>query len=70
MVRVTQPPRHPSRPIVRRDADGNPSLASSWESLTERLIREAQVAGQFEGLPGHGRPLHVSSDAGSTATTS
>lgn len=59
MVVVSQPPRTSSGPIMRRDADGNPSLAPSWESLTERLIREAQEAGQFEGLPGHGRPLHV-----------
>jgi hypothetical protein len=27
------------------------------ESLAERLIRESMEAGEFEGLPGEGKPL-------------
>jgi hypothetical protein len=57
-------PRHPAdRPLVRRDADGGERTAPSWESLTERLIREAQEAGQFDDLPGHGRRLELEDDA-------
>jgi hypothetical protein len=29
----------------------------SWESLSERLIREAQERGEFDDLPLHGKPL-------------
>ena len=29
----------------------------SWESFTERQIREAQEAGQFDSLEGSGRPI-------------
>jgi hypothetical protein len=29
----------------------------SWESFVERQIREAQEAGEFDNLPGFGRPL-------------
>ena len=29
----------------------------SWESFVEQQIREAQAEGQFDGLPGHGKPL-------------
>jgi len=54
--------RSRSRPVVRLDADGNRTPVSNWESLTERLIREAQEAGRFEDLPGHGRPLHLDDD--------
>jgi hypothetical protein len=51
-------PRQPAaRPLIRRDAEGAERTASSWESLSERLIREAQEAGAFDQLPGHGRPL-------------
>jgi DnaJ-like protein len=32
-------------------------LAERWESFTERQIREAQEAGEFEALEGAGRPL-------------
>jgi Domain of unknown function (DUF1992) len=42
---------------IRRDADGNQTAGRSWESLTERLIREAQEAGEFEQLPHRGKPL-------------
>lgn len=29
----------------------------SWESFVERQIREAQEAGEFDGLPGFGQPI-------------
>ena len=29
----------------------------TWESFTERRIREAQAEGAFENLPGFGRPI-------------
>lgn len=53
--------RPPDR-VVRRDADGEPRVAPSWESLTERLIREAQEDGRFDDLPSRGRPLQVDDD--------
>lgn len=49
-------------PVVRRDAEGVRSIAPTWESLAERLIREAQERGEFDDLPSHGRPLHVEED--------
>ncbi len=30
---------------------------ATWESFVERQIREAQEAGQFDNLPGFGRPI-------------
>ena len=57
-------PRTPAdRPLIRRDADGKERTARSWESLTERLIREAQESGEFDDLPDHGRPLRLDDDA-------
>lgn len=57
-------PRQPAeRPLIRRDADGGERTAPTWESLIERLIREAQEAGHFDGLPGHGRPLELADDS-------
>lgn len=50
------------RPILRRDADGNTRSAPDWETLSERLIREAQEAGAFDDLPGRGQPLHLDDD--------
>jgi hypothetical protein len=44
---------------VRKDADGLRSIGPSWESVTERIIREAQERGDFDDLPAHGRPLTV-----------
>lgn len=32
---------------------------SSWEGLVERRIREAMEQGEFEDLPGEGRPLDL-----------
>ena len=43
---------------VRRDAEGTPLAGHTWESLAERLIREAQERGEFDRLPLHGKPLH------------
>jgi len=67
---VTDLRRNDGRPLVRRDADGHERTASSWESLTERLIREAQEAGAFDDLPGQGQPLELEDDshAGDMAT--
>jgi hypothetical protein len=31
--------------------------AVSWESFVERQIREAQEAGEFDSLPGFGKPI-------------
>ncbi len=47
---------------MRKDADGATALARSWESLTERLIREAQEGGAFDDLPGTGKPLALDDD--------
>jgi hypothetical protein len=48
-----------SHPAVRRDAEGNLQIARNWESLTERLIREAQERGEFDDLPAHGHPITI-----------
>lgn len=50
------------RPAVRRDAEGGYRIGPTWESLTERLIREAQEAGGFDDLPGRGRRLELDDD--------
>lgn len=47
---------------MHRDADGSERVASSWESLVERLIREAQEDGRFDDLPGHGEPMALTDD--------
>jgi hypothetical protein len=46
-------------PVVRKDADGLRSIGPTWESVTERIIREAQERGEFDDLPGRGRPFVV-----------
>jgi hypothetical protein len=46
----------------RRDAEGRPQTAHSWESLVERQIREAMEAGAFEGLPHQGERLPIEDD--------
>ena len=56
---MSRPQPGRDRPIVRRDAEGRPRTAPDWETLTERLIREAQEAGHFDDLPGHGEPLDL-----------
>ena len=50
------------KPLVRRDAGGNESTATSWESLSERLIREAQESGAFDDLPHQGQALSIEDD--------
>jgi hypothetical protein len=50
---------HEARPAARRDADGRIAVASTWEALAERLIREAQERGEFDELPHQGQPLDV-----------
>jgi hypothetical protein len=47
----------------RRDADGRPQTAHSWESLVERQIREAMDAGAFEDLPYRGERLPIEDDS-------
>jgi len=59
---VTSPRRGSDHWFIHRDADGRPRLAPDRETLTERLIREAQEAGRFDDLPGHGRPLVLDDD--------
>lgn len=56
-------PNREDRIVIRRDADGNERVARDWESLTERLIREAQEGGHFDDLPGLGQPLALDDDA-------
>ena len=46
-------------PVVRKDAEGERSIGATWESVTERIIREAQERGEFDDLPAHGRPFRV-----------
>ena len=48
----------------RHHSHGSPSrrdehTTSRWETLTERLIREAQEQGEFDDLPSHGQPLRA-----------
>lgn len=59
---MTRPRPPQQQPLIRRDAEGRERTAPSWESLTERLIREAAEAGHFDDLPGHGRPLRLDED--------
>jgi hypothetical protein len=56
---MARPGRDADRPLIRRDADGLARTAPSWESLTERLIREAAEDGAFDDLPHRGSPLPV-----------
>lgn len=59
---MTRPHQPADRPLVRRDADGRARTAPDWETLSERLIREAQEDGAFDDLPGHGQPLGLARD--------
>jgi hypothetical protein len=56
---VTRSRRDADRPLIRRDAEGVERTAPSWETLAERLIREAQEAGRFDDLPRRGQRLPV-----------
>jgi len=52
---------------VRRDGEGSPQFAHSWESLVERQIREAMEAGEFENLPHAGAPIPIDDDGSEAA---
>ena len=43
---------------LRREGD-HYEAAPTWEDLVERKIREAQERGDFDDLPGRGRPLQL-----------
>ena len=47
----------------RRDAEGRPQTAHSWESLVERQIREAMDEGAFDDLPYQGERLPIDDDS-------
>ena len=47
----------------RRDAEGRPQFAHSWESLVERQIREAMEQGAFDDLPYQGERLPIEDDS-------
>ena len=52
---------------VRRDDEGRPQFAHSWESLVEKQIREAMNAGDFENLPYRGEPIPIDDDGSELA---
>ena len=52
---------------IRRDGEHGPQFAHSWESLTERQIREAMAAGEFENLPYAGQPIPIDDDGSEMA---
>jgi DnaJ family protein C protein 28 len=45
-------------PSVRREGDKR-EIVWSWESHVDRMIREAQARGDFDNLPGAGKPLDL-----------
>jgi len=47
---------------IRRDAEGNPQFGPSWESLADRLIREAMERGEFDDLPFRGQRIPLDDD--------
>ncbi len=47
----------------RRDAEGRPQTAHSWESLVERQIRDAMEQGAFTDLPYQGERLPIEDDS-------
>jgi hypothetical protein len=47
---------------IRRDGEGKPTVGPTWESLTERLIREAMERGEFDDLPYKGERLPIDDD--------
>lgn len=57
--RGSRPPARRSGPVVRKDAEGLRSVGPDWESVTERIIREAMERGEFDDLPAKGRPFVV-----------
>ena len=51
---MTAEPPNPPGPSRRRRVS-----LGSWEGPIDRLIREAQERGEFDNLPGAGKPLSV-----------
>jgi hypothetical protein len=53
-------------PELKLDKDkssrGKKSTRRDWEGAIERQIREAMERGEFQNLPGRGKPLDLSSD--------
>jgi hypothetical protein len=47
---------------LRRDAEGKPMAGPTWESLSERLIREAMERGEFDDLPFRGERIPLDDD--------
>jgi hypothetical protein len=47
----------------RKDAEGRPQAASSWESLVEKQIRQAMSQGAFDDLPFRGQRLPLEDDS-------
>ncbi len=47
---------------VRRDGEGRLSAGPTWESISERLIREAMERGEFDNLPFRGQRLPLDDD--------
>ena len=48
---------------TQRDPDGTQHVGPTWESLTERQIREAMADGRFDELPHQGTSLPIEDDA-------
>lgn len=46
---------------MQRDKPGprEPQTLEAWEDWVDRLIRDAMERGEFDNLPGHGKPLHI-----------
>ena len=61
--RLTHLRYDPGMSPQRRDAEGRPQIAPTWESLVERQIREAMEQGAFDDLPYQGRPLPIEDDS-------
>jgi DnaJ homologue, subfamily C, member 28, conserved domain len=52
---------------IRKDGDGRPEFAHSWESLTERQIRESMASGDFDNLPFQGERIPIDDDGSDMA---
>ncbi len=48
---------------LRRDGEGRLSGGPSWESISERLIREAMERGEFDDLPYRGQRIPLDDDS-------
>ncbi len=52
---------------IRKDGAGRPQVGPTWESITERQIREAMEAGEFDNLPFAGQPIPIDDDGSEMA---